>query len=510
MNLIESIFPVYAARRQAALFECAQYKAAINIIESTPSFAQDTDEGRWNVVGQAGKMPGDYTEFDFNAMRDSARKMYYKDPSARGIIESIVNYVIGKDCTFAEVDDNPDVQAYWDGWSVYNQWDLRAKEFFRRLLRDGEVFLRTFPPKSGDYQIVRFIDPAEIQNPNGLYGWGVHSFGIECDPDDIETPINYYRRYTITLPNGAEQPNNWEQIPAAEIIHCKIMVDSDVKRGLSYLIGISEYMTKYKSWLDDRIRLNKIRSIFNFVMKPQGAGSAAALKSQFSDVTGRTPTGGTANKQLPKSGSVLIAKGVDYEYQSLNINASDTKDDGRAIELMTCKGTCLPEYIVRGDASNANYASTSVSESPAIKAFEAFQDMIEKPFQRLYREQIQYGIGSGKLPDSSTKTETEMVNGVETPKEETVPTSVECSINFAVLVHRDPEAETRSLVLQNNQGLVSKDTAMSRLGYDPAEEGDKIDKEKQADDKRMNDTFGIGDTHGTPEKDNTNAEIAVA
>jgi len=503
MNIIEAIAPAYHARRAAARFEAARYQAAVSMLESIPTFAQDTDEGKWELVGGAGKMPGDYTEFDFNTMRTNARKMYYKDPGARGIIESAVNYVIGKDCTVTANDESPEVQGYWDGWSEFNGWDLRSKEFFRRLLRDGEVFLRKFEPIGGGiYEQVRFIDPAEIQNPNGLHGWGTHSFGIECDPDDIETPINYYRRYAR---NNTDQ---WEQIPADEIIHVKIMVDSDVKRGLSFLIGIGEYLTKYKSWLNDRIMLNKIRHLFNLVAKPQGAAAATALKSQFSDVTGKTPTGGTANKKMPKPGSVLIAKGVDWEYQSLNINATDTKDDGRAIELMVGKGTCFPEYITRGDASNANYASTSVSESPFIKAMEAWEDIIEKPFKRVFRERIEFAIGKMILPDKSVKTHIDVKDGKEIVVIETVLTDTGCTINFPTLVHRDIEAETRALIMQNNQRVVSKDTMGGRLGYDYPEEKAKIEKEDRETDERMKLNFGIGDnTDGTqkenPEDDET-------
>jgi len=494
MKILETIAPAFSARRAAARFEAARYQAAISMLESIPAFAQDTDEGTWDIVGSAGKTPADYTEYDYRSMRVSARKMYYTDPGARGIIESAINYVIGKDCTITAKDEAQEVQEYWDGWVGFNKWDLRTKEFFRRLLRDGEVFLRKFlPVGNGLYESVRFVDPAEIENPNGINGWGIHRFGIECDPDDIETPVFYYRKYTK---NNTDQ---WEQIPANEIVHVKIMVDSDVKRGMSFLIGISEYLTKYKSWLNDRIMLNKIRHLFNLVAKPQGAASASALKNQFTDVTGKTPVGGTAKKKMPKSGSVLIAKGVDWEYQSLNINATDTKDDGRAIELMVSKGTCFPEYITRGDASNANYASTSVSESPFIKAMEAWQDIIEKPFQQIYKETIEFAIGKGILPDKSTKTRTSIIDGKEVVESEVVPTDTGCTINFPTLVHRDVEKETKALVLQKNERVISKDTMAARLGYDYPEEKAKIDKEDRETDERIKTNYGFGDKNNGQE-----------
>ena len=492
MSLYETVFPVQAARRQRARFEIMQYESACTAIKSM-SFQDNEDKG-WSQVG-GDKTPLDFDETDFNTMRVSARRMYYTDPGARGIIEAGVNYVIGKDCGITTDDENPEVQEYWDQWAIANKWESRAKGAFRRLLRDGEFFLRTFKPKGGGkFQLVRFVDPAEIVDPNGEGSMGHHTFGIECDPDDIETPVNYYRKYTV----GTKE--EWEVIPAAEIIHIKIMVDSDVKRGMSYLIGIAPYLTKYKGWLDDRIKLNKIRHIFNLVARPQGAAAANKLKEQFPDVTGKTPVGGTADKQLPKPGSVLLAKGVDWEYANLNINASDTALDGRNIELMTGKATGFPEYITRADASNANYASTTVSESPFVKAMEAFQDIIKEPFKQICREQIVFAIDKNFLPTSSTVTTIEVVDGEEKPTETTVDTNTECTVNFQELVHRDPKEETEAYVLQINAEILSIETATTKLGYNPIEEKKKIEQERIERDKRMKANFGVGDDHEQEEE----------
>ena len=38
----------------------------------------------------------------------------------------------------------------------------------------------------------------------------------------------------------------------------------------------------------------------------------------------------------------------------------------------------MPEYMISGDSSNANYASTMVAEGPAVKTFEEMQaDLID-------------------------------------------------------------------------------------------------------------------------------------
>jgi len=468
-------------------FEVAQYKAAAKMLEDIPSFAQDPDEGKWDIIGKDGA--GGYSETDQAEMRKQGRKLYYQSPDARNVIETMINYIVGKNANFDSQDENPIVQDYWDNWADLNNWDLRTKEFIRRALRDGEVFLRKFMVNK---QIkVRFINPDEIVNPyagGGPYSDQNHTFGIECDPDDIETPINYYRRYRMG------EVEKWEKIPSDEVIHVKILVDSDIKRGISFLVGIAKYIKEYELWLKDRIQLNKIRHLFNVVGEPTGMNSPTDIKSQFDDTIGKTPVGGTPKKKVIKPGSVLYSKGVKWRYEALNINATDTKDDGRAIELMICKGTQFPEYIVRGDASNANYASTQVSESPFVKAMESWQDFFEKPFKKLYSEVITVGVGEDDLPTESSKTEiTTDENGEKKETTENIPTRTTCVINFATLIHRDIFDESKSYALQRNMKAVSTRTVSGRLGYDYEEETEQIRLEdKELEDKARSDA-GIDD-----------------
>lgn len=466
-------------------FEAAQYRAAAKMLEDIPSFAQDKDEGKWDIIGQDGE--SGYSETDQAEMRKQARKMYYQSPDARNIIETMVNYIVGKNATFDAQDESPLIQEYWDNWVETNNWDLRTKEFIRRALRDGEVFLRKF--KVNKQIKVRFINPDEIVNPHasgGPFSDQNHTYGIECDPDDIETPLNYYRHYRI------KETDHWERIPADEVIHVKIMVDSDVKRGISFLVGIAKYIKEYELWLKDRIQLNKIRHLFNVIGEPTGMSSPTDIKSQLEDTTGKTPVGGTPNKRIFKPGGVLYSKGVKWRYEALNINASDTKDDGRSIELMMGKGTQFPEYIIRADASNANYASTHVSEAPFVKSMESWQDFFEKPFKIIFKVVIITGISAGELPTTSKKTIITIdENGEKIETQEDIPTRTTCVINFATLIHRDIFDESKSYALQRNMKAVSIRTISGRLGYDYDDEQEQIKLEDKEDEDKARSDAGI-------------------
>ena len=457
--MLQEIFPIWSAKRQEAKYLATIYKKASAMIEATPEFARDEDEGDWKVLGY----PKDsYTETDLDDMRTYARKMYHTDPGARGLIDSMVGFILGKNA--AVMTEDEDAQAYWDAWCAdkQNRFDRRSKELVRRLLRDGEFFLRFFKAagqlnyeygdeekkqtKTAEYMTIRFIDPEEIKDKSNT-----HSYGIETDADDVETPLKYYRCF---IKNNVEET---DVIDADEIIHGKILCDSNEKRGKSFLIGIAKYLKNYQIWLDDRITLNRIRSFFHFIIKPTGELSAAGLKAKFQDES-TTATGTTASKKMPKPGTAIVAKGVDYEFKNLNINAPDTKDDGRNIERMICKGTQLVEGVVTGDYSNQNFASALVAESPMVKAIENWQDIIGDYIKEIYQKVIQFGKKTNAVPASASE---------------------DCSVNFATMIHRDLQADTTAYQIHKMNGWASDKTISTKLGYEYEEEQQQIDKESE-------------------------------
>jgi len=473
MTIYEDIseYTLHTLEESQLKFEIAQLKQLTHIMESIPTFAQDADEGQWTALDGTKAV---YTEQEVTDMQTQAISMFYKDPGARGLIETLVNFIIGKDVSIEPEDPSPDVKAYWESFVEVNEWDMRSKEFVRRTLRDGENFLRFFKPaiksilEAADVldtqninntislvpPKVRFIHPPEIKDESQT-----HSYGIETDENDVEIPITYYRSYAKR--DGT--PAN-EKIPADEIIHTKILVDSDVKRGVSFLVGNAKYLTKYSAWLEDRIMLNRIRTVFNLIMKV--SGDPTAIKSKFEDTT----TSGTLErKKMPARGSVLVGtQGIEYEFANLNIHAEDTKDDGRNIELMLCKGTGLTEYIVRGDASNANYSSSMVSESPMVRAILAWEDFFTRPFKKVFAKVIAIGIEKGYITSKNLNV-------------------LKCKINFTRVIHRDLKKDSDAAKVHRELEIVSKRTLAENFGYNYDEEKKRMETENLADSVKVPD-----------------------
>jgi len=463
------------AERAEVKLQIARMNQLTNMIESLPTFAQDPDEKDWIKFADGVKTP--YSAQDLEKLRKQAQKLQYT-VAGRNILSTLENYIIGKTAAITAEDENPEVQEYWDGWVIENNWDTRSRELVKRTFRDGEVFLRWFQPKDGsDYPMIRFVNPSEIKPMNG----SSPSYGIETDPDDIETPVHYERIWRV---NNIEKK---EKIPADEIMHIKINVDSDVKRGVSFFIGVAKYMAEYEKWLADRIMLNKIRQMWAVVGEVEGV-SPTDFKTQFSDVVNRTPVGGMAKKKIPRPGGVFLQKGVKWKLESLNVNAQDTKEDGRAIQLMIAIGTSLPEYVVRGDASNANYASSMVQENPFVRAMESWQDFFEKPFKTIFRRVIEHGIRTANLKKMSYRTivDIDTISGEESkPRKEEVPTVMECQVNFCTLIHKDLEKDTKAYQMHRQNRWASDKTITGKLGYDFDDEQRELAKEDRDERERV-------------------------
>ncbi len=372
--MLEKVFPSislhYARLHRQLAEEIAARNAAEKLerimAETMPAFARDNDEDEWGTP-TAVREPLGYTENDIAQMNVTSLELSYH-AGGRGLLKAMQYFVLGEGCKVIAADENPEVQKYWEGWCKYNKWDVRRKESFRRYLRDTDLFLRWFPPDKvaedgHKYLLLRFVEPNEICNPANTNNWGHWSFGIETNPDDIEEEIAFYRCYQYTEKGAATSTQKWERIVAEPdggswMDHFKGMVDSNVKRGRSWLVGSGKYIRMHERWLDKRFQLNELRTLFAVVENVKGVGGSSLtdLSNKFADTTGKTKSGEGTPKKMPSNALWLRTKGIDYDLKSLNLNASDAAEDGRNFQLMICAATGLTEYVVRGDSSNANFS----------------------------------------------------------------------------------------------------------------------------------------------------------
>jgi len=444
------LFKTWRAKK---LFQAQQYKIAAQRLQEI--WETVNDDSDFMLIG--GEKETD--ELDHYTMQRQAYQLWKSNPHARAVIRTLEKFILGKGLEIFALDENPIVQEWWNDFAKENRFDRRQDEIIRRTFRDGECFIRYFVDRNNGRTKIRFLEPEEIRDSENN-----HSYGIETDTEDIETPLRYYR---------SRQGKLIEVIPADEMQHIKIFADSNVKRGISFLYVIMPLLKKYEQWLNDRIVLNKIRSAMAIIRRISGS------PGQLAEIVRKDTTRKGRQKMLKPGSLVTVSEGVDYQMLTPNLQAQDVQYDGRNILLAIAAATGLAEYMVSGDASNANYASTMVSESPAVREFEDWQQFFQEEFSIMFAKIIRAGIDYGPIPSKSTKTISKIdQNGIKHEDKRSIPTRLDCDITFPPLIHRKLKEESEALALHKDMGIVSHQTVAARLGYDYHQEKDKIRKEE--------------------------------
>lgn len=428
----------------------------------------ETDADDWKLLNSNTEKGLDDSEQE--DLRSQSIKTYYKSGHGRNIIRLFEKYTVGRGFKIEPISTLPQVKDAWKDFCKVNKMHVRIKEIVRRTMRDGECFNRFF---EDDVEVmkIRFMNPSMVQNPDDQKNNDNISSGIETDPDDVETVLNYYYK--------------GKPIPADQVQHLKIMVDSDVLRGRSYLEPVLQLLTMYKKWLMDRMKLNEIRNTVALIKKVKGTPTQTQNVADKYKTSRKLNNDSTAMARSHKSINVITTnQNVEYDLKSPNLQAADVQHDGRALLLAVAAGSGLPEFMVSSDASNSSYASTMVAEGPAVMEFEDWQDYFaEACFKEIFTRVIEHGIKNGKIPTKEVITE-RILNpktGVLEEKKETIDTSTECSITFPDIVSRDIERETKAYIMQSQAGWLSDVTAQGKLDLDHEEEKRLIDQQIKDD-----------------------------
>jgi hypothetical protein len=246
-------------------------------------------------------------------------------------------------------------------------------------------------------------------------------------------------------------------IPASDIVHIKLNVDANVKRGRTTLEPVLRYLKMYDEWVKDRMVLNKVRSSIALVRQVEGTAAQIEQIRNRGKATSNQFAG--ANKQrMLQPGSILTpGPGVKYEMLSPNINAADAKDDGKNILLAVAAGIGFPEMFLTADYSNANYSSTLIAQNPLVREFEDWQDFFDIFFQDLIQDILAIGKNHGDLSPDETLLE----------------------LVWPPLIHRDLKELAEVLLGLFNVRAISRETMDAELGYTYKEEIEKIEKEEE-------------------------------
>ena len=294
----------------------------------------------------------------------------------------------------------PAVQRCFDEFVRLNRWHARQQEIVRRKDRDGECFLRLFAAADGTTR-VRFVEPAQVAAPSDRIADPSASFGIQTDPDDVETVLGYWI--------------DGQLVDAAEIQHRKANVDGNVKRGLPLFYPVRKNLRRAEKLLRNMSVVAEIQSAIAVIRKHKAAtaaGLADFVANQADLSVTDAATGRTSHFRRYAPGTILDAvAGTDYEFPAAGIDAGRYVTVLQAELRAIASRLVMPEFMLTSDASNANYCSTMVAEGPAVKMFDRLQhEMLADDIELLRRvvatrrrspaacRPIAYGSGNSRHP----------------------------------------------------------------------------------------------------------------
>jgi hypothetical protein len=278
------------------------------------------------------------------------------------------------------------VQKLLDRFEQENRWQLRQQEIVRRLDRDGEAFLRFFVDHEGMTR-VRFIEPDQIATPAARANDPAASFGMQTDADDVENVLGYYV--------------DGDFVDAGQVQHRRANVDFNVKRGLPLYTPVRKNLRRAEKLLRNMSIVAGIQSAIALIRK-HGGISRSGVEQFVADGADATITAGSARARHYAQygpGTILDAPaGLEYDFPTRGLDASSFVAILQAELRSIAARLVMPEFMFTSDASNANYASTLVSEGPAMKMFERLQaSMIEQDRGVMWRV-VDNAIAAGRLP----------------------------------------------------------------------------------------------------------------
>lgn len=515
--------------------EAKAIQEAARVLEEASDLVVDRPDttGGWTRRYQVNDWEKGHIQANQLEVVRKSREFARWDPHAHGILRTMDNYIMGKGLTLQPKADDPMVWYIWRDFATAdrNKWTLKQFEIVHRSFRDGEVFIRIFHKDDQGNptgkSTIRFLDPLLIRHPTEGTGkmddepnQSIKN-GVVTDPEDVEDVKSY--QYM----NLADR-SKFTTIPAEEVIHIKLNADSDQKRGEPGIQSILVYFRHYEQWIENRILLNKMRTAIVMIKKVEGTPTEVANMSRTLPTATRQIANETKKKNFRGGTVITEGPGVTYRMESPNINASDVKEDGRNIILAMASGMNMPEYIF-GDASNANYASTMIAESPFVKMIQFFQVFFEFHFAALYKKVLQNAV-KGKLleepndeefiaklknirtlaedappPKPGTAAEKPELSPREAALKELMPdgrmeTPTEIfygvDITWPEIVHRDVDKQAMALAVMRQNGWISDPTATSTLGYEYGEEvrkQRKVEEDAEIEENPLLSVGGSGD-----------------
>ncbi len=263
----------------------------------------------------------------------------------------------------------------------------------------------------------------------------------------------YWVRYDATR-------MDWQRIDAQEIQHRKLNVDRRAPRGVPTLFSVRANLRRVWKLLRNMTTVASIQAAVAIV-RQHGAAPAGSVQQYVSRMSQVPQNPGEHNvntyERFPPGAILDVAPGVEVRFPAEGINVGNYVAAIQAELRAIAARLVMPEYMLSGDASNANYSSTLVAEGPAVKMFERLQSQMIWWDSKVLMRALEVAERAGRLPDGVSK---QIVIDAEAP----------------TVMARDRLKEAQADQILYTLGIVSPQTLAARHGFDFNHERELMDQ----------------------------------
>ncbi len=393
-------------------------------------------------------------------IRKVCRALSREHPFAICGHENRISYTIGEGHTYTAVrkadedlsdDELHRVQMVVDQFVKVNKWHGRQQENLLRRDRDGETILRKFPGEDGIIR-VRYVEPNALFCPDHLSERPECSFGIETDPDDLETVLFYWVN---------EQP-----IEASEIQHRRRGLDSSCKRGIPIFWAVRHNLKRALKILRNGSSVTELQTAIGMIRKFVNATGATvqawantnANIKQTSDQPGFGANGTSSRlHQRYGPGTILnVPTSQEYEFPAMGVDPSRYIDSLQAELRAVAARLVMPEFMFTAKSDDQNRAAAFAAEGPSVKMFLRLQWSEIEADLELFEEQLDYAVQSRLISERARE-------------------AVEIQVQPPTVATRNRKEDAEVRAMDMAAGILSVQTATGEAGYDYEQEQANIE-----------------------------------
>jgi len=297
----------------------------------------------------------DRLDYDRTDILEQCLEAWRESPLARRIVELTSQYAIGGgfDIKCKHEKTKTFIDRFWT--HRLNRMDSRIVELCDELTRTGNLFLLISTDASG-MSFIRAIPATNIDQivPSDNDIEQPTLFITKADDDLQSMTYPAYNELTDTQSeNGSFQP---------VVLHYAINRPAGAQWGESDLAPLLTWLRRYSAWLEDRVRLNRFRNAFVYVVSGSFVSEEARKARQLQLA---------ANP--PSPGSILVCdESETWSVISPKLEALDAMQDGLAIKKLIASGVGIPMHFL-AEPEGSNRATAESAGGPTFKRFEQRQ-----------------------------------------------------------------------------------------------------------------------------------------